>query len=152
MKDFKNSIFEILKNISTYEGDSTTLLASLVNVIRSSRQQISKNVNEDFDDLIYWIETYPELNVGLRNYLFRLSANKTMSSILTDADMVSGIDFWGELWDRIVLKFLPEKTDIDSLEYVISDVFYRETDGEWISQLDDDKCLKLMKLMDIQEF
>ena len=150
MKDFKNSIFEILKNITTYEGDSTTLLASLVNVIRSSRQQISKNVNEDFDDLIYWIETYPEFNVGLRNYLFRLSANKTMSSILTDADMVSGIDFWGELWDRIVLKFLPEKTDIDSLEYVISDVFYRETDGEWISQLDDDKCLKLMKLMDIQ--
>lgn len=93
MKDFKNSIFEILKNISTYEGDSTTLLTSLVNVIRSSRQQISKNVNEDFDDLIYWIETYPEFNVGLRNYLFRLSANKTMSSILTDADMVSGIDF-----------------------------------------------------------
>ena len=149
MQDFKKNTYEVLKSISTYEGTDITLLVALVNIVRSSKQQLSKGVNEDFDDLIYWIETYPEINEGLKKYLFRICNGKNINSILTDADMVAGIDFWGELWDRIVLKFLPEKADKESLEYVISDVFYKESDGEWISHLDDDKCVKLLKAMNI---
>jgi len=149
MQDFKKNTHEVLKSISTYEGTDITLLVALINIIRSSKQQLSKGVNEDFDDLIYWMETYPEINEGLKNYLFRICSNKNINSILTDADMVAGIDFWGELWDRIVLKFLPEKAEKESLEYLISDVFYKESDGNWISDLNDEKCLKLLKVMDI---
>jgi site-specific recombinase len=150
MQDFKKNTHEVLKIISTYEGDEYTYLVALINIIRASKDQLSKGINEDFDDLIYWIETYPELSEGLKNYLLRLCQKKHISTILTDADMVSGIDFWSELWHRIILKFLPEKSDEESIEGVLSEVFYKESDGRWINDLDNSKCLKLLKILDIK--
>lgn len=149
MVDYKKNMLEVLRKISEYDGKETTLLVALVNIIRASKNQMKAGQNEDFDDLIFWVTTYPEIGKGLKLYIERLCGKKEIVNIITEANMVSGTAFFTELWDRIILKFLPEHTDENSAESVISDIFYKENDGKWIAQLPNEKCTKLVETLGI---
>lgn len=150
MVDYKKNMLEILLKISEYDGNETTLLVALVNVIRASKKQMQEGQNEDFDDLVFWVTTYPDIGIGLKKYIVRLCGKKEIVHIITEANMVSGTAFFTELWDRIILKFLPEHTDRNSAEAIISDVFYKENDGKWIAQLSKEKCIRLVEVLGIQ--
>ena len=143
-------VADLLHQISVYKGNETSLLVSLVNIIRTSNTSIKSAKIEDYEDLIFLINTHPELRKGLQEYLERLCNKKSIVKIITEANLISDSSFYSEIRDRIILKFLPEYSDSKSAEYIISDVFYKENDGKWVSELSDDWCIKLLDVLEIE--
>jgi site-specific recombinase len=144
------SVVDLLHQISVYKGNETSLLVSLVNIIRTSNTSTKSAKIEDYEDLIFLIDTHPELSKGLQEYLERLCNKKSIVKIITEANLISDSSFYSEIRDRIILKFLPEYSDSKSAEYIISDVFYKENDGKWVSELSEDWCIKLLDVLEIE--
>jgi len=145
--DSKKNIYDVLKEISHYNGEELYLLICLVKIIRSSKSQIKDKKNEDFEDLLYWVSTDTEIKEGLKSYILRLVKNKNFSKVLTDSDMIHGVNFWNELWDRIVYKFLPDQPENNSIEYILNNVFYKESDGVWVDKLNNKKSVELIEVL-----
>lgn len=84
---------------------------------------------------------------AFRNYLFTIFKQKRFYSILTDADIIKDASFFHELKQRIVAKFIPNQPDEDSLEYLLAQVFFLESDVEWVARIAEDERKQLYTLL-----
>ncbi len=152
MKILKNKkdISHILESMAIYEGEELDLIASLVFAIRPTGKERKSGNTEKFDALVQSLKNNESNRVGLRNYLIRITKNQRISTTLTDANIISGIDFWSELWDRLSYKILPDQPEKGSIDNLLVNVFYQETDGKWVSSLPIDKADELLDLLEFK--
>ena len=152
MKILKNTkdISNILESIAAYEGEELDLLASLVFAIRPSGKEMKSSEVERFDELVQNLKDDTSKRVGLRSYFIRITKNQRISTTLTDANIISGIDFWSELWNRLSYKILPDQPEKGSIDNLLVNVFYQESDGKWVSSLSDDKTNNLLNLLEFK--
>lgn len=149
MKIFKNKqgIPTILEQIDNYEGEELDLLASLIFAIRPTIKERKNGELTRFDELVQYLKDSKLHRDGLRNYLIRITANQRISTTLTDANIISGIDFWSELWDRLSYKILPDQPEKGSIDNLLVNVFYQETDSKWVSRIPEEKADELLDLL-----
>ncbi len=137
----------ILNTIKQYEGNDINLMVRLIYAIRPTLKELKEESFHRFDVLLYRVREDSEIREALQSYLGRLLENKRISNILTDSDIVSGLNFWRELKDRLIFKLLPNLPDRDSVDYLLSNAFFRQDDGIWVVALSDEKCSELLGLL-----
>ena len=112
-----NTLPQTLQSIADYEGEELDLLADLISNLRPTKRQLKLGLVPGFDSLLLSLQTNEKLRIGLQDYLSRLLVNRQFSSSLTDANIITGLDFLSELRKRIVHKFLPFQPEKDTLEF-----------------------------------
>lgn len=147
----EKNLEEVLMQIVRYEGKEVELLSRLVFSIRPDRKQRKKGICPCFDQLLTLLQEEESYRTGLRNYLSRLLDGKKISRSLVDAGIVSGTDFWYELRKRLIYKVLPYQPDPNTIDYVLVNVFYEESDIKWIMALGDDRSRKLFDLLGFRD-
>ncbi|PKP16398.1 MAG: recombinase, partial [Bacteroidetes bacterium HGW-Bacteroidetes-23] len=108
----------------------------LVEIVSSIRPKKPKTVVEvDLFDLITFLTENKSIASELSTYLTELFSEKKISKILTDAAILQDAAFFHEVKKRAFAKILPFQHPVDSLEYVLSQVFYSDTDPIWINKI-----------------
>lgn len=146
----KKDIPAILESISNYEGEGLELLSDLIDAVRPSKEFLKQKWVPNFDRLLQIVEANDKFKLGLKSYLEKICANKQLSSSLSDANMVTGLDFFAELRKRIVHKFLPYQPPAQTVEHILVNVFYHSSDGEWIQYIPDEKGAKLLQILELK--
>lgn len=126
-----------------YSGN-VTLLVKVVDAIRPRKFKQENSVS--LQPLLTILKDEAALS-AFRNYLFTIFKHKRFYSILTDADIIKDASFFHELKQRIVAKFIPNQPDEDSLEYLLAQVFFLESDVEWVGSIAEDERKQLYTLL-----
>ncbi|MBK9254065.1 MAG: recombinase [Saprospiraceae bacterium] len=142
-----NDTKAVLIQISEYEGNEIDFLVALVESLRPSKAQ-KELVNVKLDEFIECLNSNPNLLLHLKRYLNTIFSDKKIAATLTDSDLISGVDFWSELIGRLFQKLLPIQPDKNTVEYVLTNVFYKESDAAWVNALDNKKIEKIIDLLD----
>lgn len=146
----QTNLQDILSKIAEYNGNDLDLLADLVAVIRPPKSILKQKFVPNFDRLLLLLSENELYRIGLKNYVHRITFDKQISSSLSDANIITGLDFFAELKKRIIHKFLPNQPQADSIECVLVNVFYSETDGDWVQHIPIEKGVKLLNLLDVE--
>lgn len=108
-------------------------LIHIVNDIRPESPNKILSINLNF--LIEFFEENPVIKNNFSLYLSKILTNKKFGSILTDAGILKDTDFLYEVKKRIFAKLLPYQADPDTLEYVLNQVFYADSDSIWVEKI-----------------
>lgn len=136
----------MLKAIVAYDGVEVDLLSRLVVAIRPTKGERAKAIHPQVDELIALLKADPELAVGLSTYVMRLVHGKRFYRVIIDQGM-PGEAFWYELRRRLAYKLLPNQPEKGTIEHVLTNVFFREGDAEWVGSLDMARCIELLELL-----
>ena len=142
----KAPIRETLKAIAAYSGEEVDLLARLVVAIRPGKKDRAKQVTPAFDAFVAILEAEPVVSAGLAAYVKRLVDGRRFNRVIIDQGM-PGESFWFELRRRLTYKILPNQPEQGTIDHLLTNVFFREGDADWVGHLDPEKCLRLLDLL-----
>ncbi len=108
-------------------------LIHIVNDIRPDNPK--KIITIDLGFLIEFFEENPVIKSNFAAYLSTILTDKKFGSILTDTGILKDTDFLYEVKKRIFAKLLPYQASPDTLEYVLNQVFYADSDPIWIEKI-----------------
>lgn len=129
--------------------DDLLFLHDLVHYFRPRRPKavVSITLRELLDVLI----ENEEYRYALARYLQNILANRKFSRMISDAGILQDSDFIYEVRKRISSKILPYQPQKDTLEYVLNQVFYKDTDFVWINKIPYAELVELFELLDFKD-
>lgn len=113
--------------------DDLELIVQLIGFIRPSKPK--KNLLVDISELIAFLKQHPLYSRNLSVYIKGILEEKKFNKILSDAAILQDVDFLFEVKKRIFAKFLPNQPQKETLEYVLNQVFYLDTDIIWVKKI-----------------
>lgn len=122
-------------------------LAQLVEIVRPSKAKELQP--KDITELLDFFESHQLLARAWSQYLKQLLSGKKFSLFLADAGIMQDTGFLSELSNRISSKLIPTQPEKDHLEYILTQVFYKETDHLWINQIPDEQLVRLMNVLEM---
>ncbi len=148
---YKNidQIFEkYTKAPSIEERDNLLFLYDLVDYFRPNKPKKVDHIS--LQELIdYLIINESERNI-LAKYLYLVLKNRTFHRMVSDAGILKDSDFIYEVKKRLFDKILPYQPQKDSLEYVLNQIFYKETDFVWINKIPYNELLELFTVLNLE--
>lgn len=117
----------------TQANDEIELLVQLVSIIRPKKSKTVKTV--DIQELLDFLHKNDFIRLQFSYYLKKLLHNKKFNKFLSDAGILRDVDFIFEVRKRIFSKLLPYQPNKNSLEYVLNQVFYMNTDTIWVNKI-----------------
>lgn len=130
--------------------DVTDSYEVLVNIVSAIRPKKIKNLQAvDISDLIGLLKENQLLRKTFSIYLRGLFAGKRINRIITDAAILQDADFLYEVKKRAFAKILPYQHQSDSLEYVLNQVFYSDTDPLWLQKIPQGQIETLYDLLEV---
>ncbi len=148
----KKKLKELLETISRYNGDDLRALADIVQYIRPTGKTIHEEDNQEFEELILRLKSNEKHREGLKNYVHRVLEGKNLRRSITEPGIISRGSFFAELWKRLSYKALPYQPEENTIDFVLTNIFYRKTDGIWVKNLPADQVLDLFDLLDFKPF
>src|SRR5690606_38313333 len=123
-------------------------LVRIVNVFRPN----NINVVYDIDLLILlnFLEENEEYRKSLSDYLKNLFREKEFDQIISDAGIIKDTDFLYEIRKRLSEKILPFQPSKDSLQFILNQVFYRNTDPQWIERIPEEQIDILIQKLELK--
>ena len=115
--------------------DADNEIEFLIHIINDIRPDNPKKSTIDLKFLIEFFEENPVVKSNFAAYLSAILTNKKFGSILTDTGILKDTDFLYEVKKRIFAKLLPYQAAPDTLEYVLNQVFYADSDSIWIEKI-----------------
>ena len=115
------------------EENDIDILVQLVNGIRPNHPK--KITRLTILPLIEFFTNNEIERVNFAAYLHTVLENKNFDTILTDAGILQDIDFFYEIKKRIFAKILPYQAPKDTLQYVLNQIFYLDSDPIWINKI-----------------
>lgn len=109
------------------------LLVELVQAIRP--ENVHKKEVFDIIPFLEFLKNNPEKTQILSGYIKELIKGKSFTRFLSDAAILQDVDFISELRKRISFKFLPYQPQKNQLEFLLNQVFFRDTDQIWIDKI-----------------
>ena len=113
--------------------DPLEVLTKIIAEIRP--QNPFKTEKVDLTPFIEFFKENVEIRISFSEYVNTLLSQKRLSKILTDAGILQDVDFLFEVKKRIFAKFLPYQPESDTLEYILNQVFYLDTDPIWLNKI-----------------
>lgn len=89
----------------------------------------------ELTELIQFLQSNEVVKNEFSHYSKTILFEKRLSKILTDAGILQDVDFWFEVKKRIFAKILPYQPELDTLEYVLNQIFYNNTDPIWLKKI-----------------
>ncbi|HLO74510.1 MAG TPA: hypothetical protein VK164_11280 [Flavobacterium sp.] len=129
------------------EEDAIDVLVSLVNTIRPHKPKENDEVS--IANILHFLIQNPTEKKYLITYIHSLLDNKNFDRILTDAGILQDTDFFYEVRKRVFAKILPYQAPKDTLQYVLNQIFYADSDPIWINKI---PKKELEEIYDLLEF
>lgn len=139
---------DLIKLFSQAEHNYIEGLDFLIDLVNIFRKQKALPI-VDLRDLIQFLETderYRELLISKIESL-ELEA-KEFDQIISDVGIINYSAFFYEVKRRLIAKLIPHQAPPDSLEFILDQIFYARTDGEWISRIPDVQLIELYYLLE----
>lgn len=100
-------------------------------------------------DLVAFFIENENYRIIFSEYIKNLLKDRSFSRLISDAGIIQDSDFIYEIRKRISLKILPYQPEKETLEYVLNQVFYKETDFIWINKI---PFIELVELFEVLQF
>jgi len=125
--------------------DPLEILIKIIETIRPKKP--SKVETVQLTLFIEFLKSHETIQKEFSNYLTTLFFEKRLYKILTDAGILQDIDFLFEVKKRIFAKILPYQPESDTLEFVLNQIFYVDTDPVWLQKIPLDQLETLYDLL-----
>lgn len=140
------------KYISNGKVETTDDLSFLVDLVHIFRPKNTKKVQRvSIDSFVAYLKTHYEQRVALVQYLSELLGSRRFSRMVSDAGILQDSDFFYEVKKRLWAKVLPYQPDKDTYEYILNQVFDKQTDAEWIDLIPMEQLLELFGLLEFHD-
>mgnify|MGYP006141694825 FL=1 len=107
-----------------------------IKIIAAIRPKNPTNVERvELTDWIDFLQSNEFVRIQFSQYVTAVLFEKKISKILTDAGILQDVDFLFEVKKRIFAKILPYQPELDTLEYVLNQIFYVNTDPIWLQKI-----------------
>ena len=125
--------------------DSLEILVKIIASIRPSKPLKTELI--ELSDLLFFLKNNSNIRNEFSAYLKNLLFDKKASRILADAAIIQDVDFLFEIKKRIFAKLLPYQHETDTLEFVLNQVFYVDSDPIWILKIPATQMEELYELL-----
>lgn len=145
--DSINTIFNnFVKSGETMEEPIS--LVFLNEIIKFYRPQKPKNVTSiTIRELLDHLIEFEEHRIFLSNYIASIVKDRKFHRMMSDSDILQENDFLYEVKQRTWNKLLPFQPQKDTLEYVLNQVFYKETDYIWLNKINQEELYELFEIL-----
>lgn len=135
------------KHFSEGKYTSEDTLHFLVDLVRYFRPVKPKESAVSIEKLLLFLTENPQQKIVLIDYLKALLYERKFSRMLSDAGILRDSDFIYEVKKRLFDKVLPYQPEKDTLEYVLNQVFYLDSDTIWINKIPHEELLRLFEIL-----
>ncbi|WP_088281488.1 site-specific recombinase [Ideonella sp. A 288] len=97
--------------------------------------------------LLNALERYDEPRERIAALLARFWRETDLAALFADFGFTARRDLWGELGERLRLRFLPATPDTDDLAALFQLLFTEDGDAAWLRAIDDETLSRLAKLL-----
>ncbi|WP_320813957.1 recombinase [Flavobacterium sp.] len=146
------SVEELFKNNfenNLYAENNLLFLVDLVQVFRPKKPLNVEVVS--IRELILFIENNPKYSSLLKIYFNQIVKKNKFSRLLSEACIINNNHFLTEVKKRIFEKFLPYQPDKDTLQFVLNQVFYLESDSIWINKISNKEIVSVFNLLELND-
>lgn len=126
-------------------SENVELLVKLVNLIRPKNPK--KAVVVDLTDLINLLRENQNYRDGLMFCINTHLEKKKFNKILSDAGILQDANFFFEVRKRIFAKLIPEQPEKDTLQFILNQIFFVNTDPIWIKKVPKKQIFELFSLL-----
>lgn len=148
-KEYLEFIFEKhLKNYSETQEVDVEFLVKIVNLFRPHDINVVYTI--DLTPLLNLLEENNDYKKFFSGYLNELLKEKDFDQIISDAGIIKDTDFLYEIRKRLSEKILPFQPSKDSLQFILNQVFYRNTDPQWIERIPEEQIDILIQKLELK--
>lgn len=133
-----------------YATDDLLFIVDLVHIFRPKNVKRINRVS--IDALLSYLKTHDVERKAISVYLKELLSDRHFSRMVSDAGILQDSDFFYEVKKRLWAKVLPYQPEKETYEYVLNQVFYKQTDVEWVDTIPMDQLLELFSLLEFEDF
>ncbi len=127
---------KILDEIAIVDGKPYyALLADLVNKIRPGRFRKNSAAIKRVQELTAMLKENPAWRTGLRKMLDTLVAETDTLSLYSEAGILPTDGFFSESFRKVAHTILPPAADAGELRYIVSSLFHKKDDFEWLQNI-----------------
>lgn len=144
LKDYFEKNFSTNLAAESY-SENVELLVKLVNLIRPKNPK--KAVVVDLTDLINLLRENQNYRNGLMFCINTHLEKKKFNKILSDAGILQDANFFFEVRKRIFAKLIPEQPEKDTLQFILNQIFFVNTDPIWIKKVPKKQIFELFSLL-----
>lgn len=138
-----------LNGLKEYFSSNETNLNKIKFLVRFLRSNYSARNN--FENLIHFIESDIDFKTKINSALSELIKNAELTSSFTETGIINNSSFSSELKNRIKHRILPKIQNENSLEFILSQIFYEATDYKWINEISDESWLVFLKKFNVTD-
>jgi len=124
------------------------LLTRVVSVFRP--KQIKDTEIVDLSPLLKILSSNEQYRKLFVDYIRHLIYRKDFYQIVTDAGIIKDTDFSYEVRKRVIEKIIPDQQPKHTLQYILNQVFYFNTDPQWIAKIPYQQIIELYQLCEIK--
>lgn len=124
----------------------------LVDLVQLFRPKKPKQEQVSLENLLLFLVENPIEKGLFIQYIQNVFAQRKFSRMLSDAGILKDSDFIDEVKKRLVAKILPFQPEKDTLEYVLNQVFYLDTDTIWVNHIPKEELHRLFQLLELSDF
>ncbi|MEA9412763.1 MULTISPECIES: site-specific recombinase [unclassified Flavobacterium] len=128
-----------------FNSENVELLVELVNLIRPKNPKTVTAV--DLSELISLLKENENYRNGLMVCVNAHLEKKKFNKILSDAGILQDANFFFEVRKRIFAKLIPEQPEKDTLQFILNQIFFVNTDPIWIKKIPQEQILELFYLL-----
>jgi len=131
---------QLWKNVE-YNED---IVVAFVNTIRPKKPKTVEVV--DLSNVLHFFMENPEIKDNFVVFLNSILKGKNFDAILTDAGILQDTDFIYEVKKRIFAKILPYQAPKDTLQYLLNQIFFLDSDPIWVNKIPKKQLEELFEL------
>jgi site-specific recombinase len=138
-------VFENHYEDHKYKEDNLLFLVDLVHVFRPKKPYLNKEVS--IVELIDFLTLNSEHCSRLKLFFKTAVKKNKFSRLLSDAAILNDNHFFKEVRNRVFDKFLPFQPEKDTLQFILNQVFYLESDPIWINKIPQHQIVTLFEIL-----
>ena len=120
------------------------IVVALVNTIRPKKPKTVEVV--DISNVLHFFIENPQIKENFVVFLQSILQGKNFDSILTDAGILQDTDFIYEVKKRIFAKILPYQAPKETLQYLLNQIFFLDSDPIWVNKIPKKQLEELFEL------
>lgn len=145
-----DQLFE--NKIASEKNESDVDLYFLVDLVHLFRPKHPKKLEiVTISSLILFLKNNTSYKGFFKKYLLSLVQNRKFTNFLSDAGILKNSDFIYEVKNRIFSKLLPLQPQKDTIEYVLNQVFYKNSDIIWVTKIPLEELQELFEIMELTD-
>ena len=120
------------------------IVVALVNTIRPKKPKTVEVV--DISNVLHFFIENPQIKENFVVFLQLILQGRNFDSILTDAGILQDTDFIYEVKKRIFAKILPYQAPKETLQYLLNQIFFLDSDPIWVNKIPKKQLEELFEL------